>query len=172
MLITAKQAVKQLKEEVGVVISQQRFGKLKQLGIFKVHRKQGSRKDWFVFDEVLEAYLVNVIPKTEEQHKVRSDYYSLKSDEAVTIPNPEHFSLDDFQLPDCIRDEFLSDIEAANSVNDSLKFFAYDILNMVSSHNREIIAELENSYIDRKTMDEVLEAKIKDAAEDSKCKDL
>ncbi len=198
-LITAKQAVRQLKEEAGVVISQQRFGKLKQEGIFQVHRKPNSRKDWFVFKEVLEAYLANVSPKTEEQHKARSDYYHLQSDEAATI-DPDAFSTKDspsltqsrsrkealaVKLLELEYQEKIGTLIKKTEVYDALFMVARearDALNKVPDRIKAIIAHQTDEHICGEIMaTEIREALLrmeekakefgKDAADEGKCKE-
>ncbi len=166
-LITAKAAVRQLKSEAGVVISQQRFGKLKKRGIFKTHRKPASRKDWFIFSEVLESYFSNVMPITSEQHEICNNYYDVDGDgiRSINELTAKSFSLDDFDVPDNLSKEFTDELLSANSTNLMLRDFAIDILTITPYAHDEIITALEDKYYCHDVMQDVLSAMIEDAAE-------
>ncbi len=160
-LITATEAVKYLKSEVGVSISLQRFGNLKKRGTFKIHRKDNSTKDWFNALEVVESYFENVVPTTTKLHDIRTNYLR-----KVTIPPAKQFYIQDFDVPHNLFKEFEYEIQSANSTNLMLRDFAIKILDMQSSINHsKVKAALKEKYYCDGVMLDVLDSMIEDTVE-------
>ena len=159
-LIIAKEAVKQLKQSVGVVISQQRFGRLKHMGAFKVHRKDNSRRDWFLLDEVMEGYFNYVNPRTEEQHKIRTEYYSQgKSiDEMIKEFTSHDIKIEEFDVPDHVAKEFKSTLVEINTTNMVLRDFTNDLLQVIEPiHHRKIKEAYKKACFDKEIAQDTLD---------------
>ncbi len=162
-LITAKEAVKQLKRNIGVVISEQRFGRLKQTGAFKVHRKPNSRRDWFILDEVVEGYFNYVSPRTDEQHKVRTEYYKENKsvDSIIKELTANDLKIEQFDVPKYLEDDFKNELVGVNTANWVLRDFANDLLRIIEPIHHPFIKDtLDKSYFNYEIMQDTLDTMI------------
>jgi hypothetical protein len=138
-LIDAKTAVKRLQIEAGVKISEQRFGALKRKDTFKVHRKPGSRKDWFLFDEVVSGYFNFVTPRTDEQHEVHHAH-SIRAKLALVN---DHMRVENFNIPDGFSPEAAeNELVAANTLNTVLLEVARDLIAALPPKHHSQIASI------------------------------
>ena len=169
-LITAKEAVKQLKQEAGVVISQQRFGRLKQIGAFKVHRKHNSRRDWFILNEVLEGYFNYVSPRTDQQHRVRAEYYGQgeSPDTMLRELTKNDIKIEEFEVPGHVAKQFKDELIHINSANWLLRDFADDVLQIIEPiHHPSIKVAYEKAYYNKDIAQGTLDMLIEDYEENT-----
>ncbi len=72
-LITGGECIA-LFEELGVKMTKTRFSKQKSKGFYKVYKKEGSNRDYFIWDEVVKAFFDQTISQNMEEDRARAEY--------------------------------------------------------------------------------------------------
>ncbi len=78
--ISAKECISNFKE-MGIKMTEPNFSKYKKKVFFRVYRIEDSKRDYFIWGEVLESYFRLTIPRDEKEDKIRSAYFQIKKKE-------------------------------------------------------------------------------------------
>jgi len=67
-------------EEMGIKMSESNFSKNKKKGFFRVHRIENSKRDFFIWNEVIESYFELTYSKDIAEDKIREKFFAEKKE--------------------------------------------------------------------------------------------
>jgi len=70
--VTASECLNQFKN-IGLDITKGAFSKQKAKGIYRIYHKENSKREYFIFEEVLSDYLGSTLPLNDEEDRIRTE---------------------------------------------------------------------------------------------------
>jgi len=74
--ISAKECIDNF-GKMGLEITESFFSKNKKKGYFRVHKLENSKRDWFIWDEVVRSYFAFSFPKDKREKEIRERYFKV-----------------------------------------------------------------------------------------------